>query len=62
MVFQHFSNDVHIYDINHIYALQIKNTSESDPRSCKENPEKILRLQWDSSIFSNVSHQACCTC
>ena len=37
----------------HMSALRIKNTSESDPLSyegsCKESPEKIVRLQQDSN-------------
>ena len=39
-----------IYDIDHMYALRIHNTSESDPRSyeaikavCKESPENVSR-------------------
>ena len=42
-----------VYDKDHMSALRIKNTSESDPLSyegsCKESPEKIVRLQRDSN-------------
>ena len=43
---------IYSYDINHIYTLQIKNTSESDPRGyeatkavAKEAQKKSVRLQ-----------------
>ena len=43
-----------VYDKDHMSALQIKNTSESDPRSyevtqavTKKAQKKILRLQQD---------------
>ena len=40
-----------VYDRNHIFELRIKNTSESDLRSClsscKESPETIRMLQRD---------------
>ena len=45
-----------VYDIDHMYALWIENTSESDPHSyeatkavAKKAQKKILRLQQDSN-------------
>ena len=45
-----------VYDIDHMSALQIKNTSESDPCSYEvtlavrnKAQKNILRLQWDSN-------------
>ena len=41
-----------VYDINHIYALQIKNTSESGPQIYKATEavaKKAQRLQRDSN-------------
>ena len=46
-----------VYDIDHMYALWIENTSESDPHSykateavlAKKVQKKILRLQRDSN-------------
>ena len=35
-----------LHDINHIYAMWIKNRSDSDPCSCEA---EIPRLQWDSN-------------
>ena len=55
-----------VYDINHIYALRIKNTSESDPRSyeatkavAKKSPETIMRQDLrDTGVrpFAGLSH------
>ena len=59
-----------VYDKDHMYELQIENTSESDPCSYEVTKavtnkvqKQILRLQWDSNpsrLRYQVSYEAPC--
>ena len=49
-------NNVH-NDIHHIYALRIKNRSESDPRSCEATKAVAKKAQKKSSGFDGMKQQ-----